>query len=133
MTTQAHDVTDVFWPFINMAASLPYDVMKHTDVYSIFHQLSDSTLAFRIKMSEVQDENFDMAVFNLDKPYGVWVDGKWMYYSDINRLFWGMHEIYMKQPKTVKRRNIIKAMDAISMYCAVQEAAAATAAEGDAV
>lgn len=108
MGTKAHDMTAVFWPFISMVATMPYDILKRTHAFNAFKKVMKADPAFRIHMSAVED--LDADVFYDAMPLGMWADGEWMYFADINKLFWCMHEIYERQPDSARRTKMMRAM-----------------------
>lgn len=111
MAIHAHDVTSVFWPFISLVASLPYDVLKNTNAFNSFQKLADINPSFRIHLSAIDD--IDESHLYDAIPLGTWADEEWMYFKDMNRLFWGLHELYQRQPPSERRTKITKALEAM--------------------
>jgi hypothetical protein len=105
---KAHDMTGVFWPFISMVANMPYDMLRKTHAFNAFKKVMEADPAFRIHMSAVED--LDADVFYDAMPLGMWADGEWMYFTDVNKLFWCMHEIYERQPDSERRTKMMRAM-----------------------
>jgi hypothetical protein len=114
------DVTEIFWPFVDMLRSMTFDDLKSTKEFDAFNKLQVLKSSFALHMGCVED--LDASVFYDALPLGIWVENEWMYFADINRLFYGMQEIYERENPSKRRTMILEAVVRLQHLVQIQEA-----------
>lgn len=96
-----------------MVVGMPFEMLKTTQSFQYFEGISasQSNPAFRIHLSALED--LDADVFYDAMPKGTWADGEHICFANLDRLFYGMHEIYQRQPPSERKSKIMRAMQII--------------------
>lgn len=115
-----HNMTNIFWSFINYVCDMPYDMLTHTTAFRAFEMVARSDGSFKLHISVLHD--IDASAFYDALPLGTWTDGEWIVFADINRLFYGLHEMYQSQPDSEHKRKMNKAMNIIERISAMNDA-----------
>ena len=119
MDGKTHDMTSVFWPFIHFVCNMPYTLLQKTRVFNALRKVAYSHSAFKLHMSATAE--LDADAFYDALPLGVITDGEWLVFTDFNRMFWGMHEMYERAPDCERRKKIMRAMKIIHDIAQVNE------------
>ena len=108
MGKEIHDMTNVFWSFINFVCNMPYEVLSRTEIYQAFHRVVSRQGAFKLHWKVLEDLGEESVL--KDWPEGVAQMGEYILFDDINRLFLGMYEMYSDGPDSEKRTKLFHAI-----------------------
>ena len=103
-----HDMTNVFWSFINFVCNMPYVLLCKTEIYQAFQRVVSRQGAFKLHWKVLEDIGEESVL--KDWPEGVTQMGEYIVFDDIKRLFQGMYEMYSGGPNSETRTKLFHAI-----------------------
>lgn len=116
-----NNMTAVFWPLINFVCAMPYSILRKTEVFKSFEKVANTNGTFKIHISALVE--FGATDFRQALPLGTWFENdQWLVFADVNRMFYGMLEIYQCQPiECEHRKKLTMAMKIMEEIVALNE------------
>ena len=120
MATPCHNMTNVFWSLVNYVCTMSYEMLCKTNVYAAFSKVARTDATFKLHLGILDD--FDASMYYDALPTGVWTDGEWLVFGNMDRLFYGLREMYDRVPDCERKMKLNRAILVIEYIITLNEA-----------
>jgi hypothetical protein len=113
------DVTPIFWDFIHMTKNMNYYSLSNTTQFEAIKEAVHKNSAFKMDVNSLHNFDIDSAM-----PKNTCTDGVWIYFKDVNALFFGMKDIYaVCAPESTNLRTLSDAIHKMQIWGEIHDVA----------